>query len=90
MRRQFPVARFQPEIFLMVAHHRQQNFVGQREVSWIEIADDYARVFVEICHQLQQLGIFMSVQATATGERANLRRDFALALCGSTQYKVFL
>ena len=63
MRRQLPVARFQGEIFLMVAHYGQQNFVGQREIRWIEIAYDYARVFVEICHQLQQLGIFMRVQA---------------------------
>src|ERR1019366_3949544 len=38
--------RTQRKIFLMAAHHRNQNFVRQFKIIWIKAAENYRGVFV--------------------------------------------
>ena len=53
IRCQPPAASFQRKIFLMVAHHRNQNLIRQRQKIRIEIAGNHGGIFVEISHDLK-------------------------------------
>ena len=51
VRRKLAAFLFHGEVFLVVAHDGDENFVGQAQERWIEGALNNARVFVEVGHQ---------------------------------------
>ena len=53
IRRQPPAASFERKIFLMVAHHRDQNLVRQREKIRIKIAGNHGGILVEVSYELK-------------------------------------
>src|SRR5207237_7197660 len=48
VRQQFVIAVFDCKIFLVITHHRDQNFFRKREVFGIEAAEDRGRKFCSI------------------------------------------
>ncbi len=76
VRRQFPAALFHGEIFLVTAHHGDQDLVRQFEEGWIEAAFDDVRKFVEVGDQVQKVCVRVDVVAGAF----NVGGQFALDL----------
>ena len=62
---EFAVAFLQRKIFLMVAHHGDQDFVRQAEESRVEGAFDYRRVFVQVGDETQERSVFVEAIATS-------------------------
>ena len=58
VRQQFVIAVFDCKIFLVITHHRDQNFFWKREVFGIEAAEDSGRKFGEIDNCIKQILIF--------------------------------
>ena len=58
VRQQFVIAVFDCKIFLVIAHHRDQNFFRKREVFGIEAAEDGGRKFGEIDDSIKQILVF--------------------------------
>ena len=63
MRQQLAVRIFNREIFLVVAHHRDQHFFGEREKLGIEVAEDDGREFREVHYRGEERGIFAPARA---------------------------
>ena len=86
-----PLRSLNREVFLVAAHHGDQNFVRQRQKSGIEIAENHAGVFIQIGDQLQQPGILVRSQAlSATSERGKFRFNFLSAHFGPANHEVLL
>ena len=64
MRCQFSIALLDRKIFLVTTHDGDQNFVRQVQEGGIEVTVNYRRQFVEVRHQLQQVGIFVNAVAS--------------------------
>ena len=63
VRRQLAGGVFDREIFLMVAHHRDQHFFRQREILLIEAAEDGRGPLRQVDDGLQQLRVFAPARA---------------------------
>src|ERR1019366_1459025 len=53
----------QGEILLVIAHYRDQNFIGQREELRIEAAEHYGWKLGEIHHRVEQRLVFPPARA---------------------------
>src|SRR6266576_2213555 len=58
VRQQFVIAVFDCKIFLVIAHHRDQNFFRKREEFGIKAAEDGGRKFGEIDNCIKQILVF--------------------------------
>src|SRR5207244_13115389 len=63
VRQQFVIAVFDCKIFLVITHHRDQNFFWKREVFGIEAAEDSGRKFGEIDNCIKQIIIFATTRS---------------------------
>ena len=59
----FAVGVFDREIFLMVAHHRDQDFFRQREKFGIEAAENRRRAFGQVDDRVEQRFVFAPARA---------------------------
>src|SRR5438105_211021 len=55
MRRQLSARVLYSEIFLVIAHHRDQDLLGKLQEFAFEVAQDHGGKFSEIDHSIQQL-----------------------------------
>ena len=88
VRRQFPAALFDGEIFLVTAHHGDQDLVRQFEERGIEATFDDVRKFVEVGDQLQQVGVRVDVVAGAFNVGGQFALDFFAALGGANDHAI--
>ena len=63
VRCQFPVLVFHREVFLVIAHHRHENFIRQIQELLVEITQYDAGILVQVTHEVLQRGIFVDVEA---------------------------
>ena len=81
-----PLRIFDGEIFLVVAHHRDQHFFGQCEKLRIEAAKNHRRKFREIHHGIKQRGVFAPARA-GNGARGGIKGFANLVLAfGASQH----
>ena len=91
MRRQLARAILHREIFLVIAHHRDQNLFRKRQECRIKIPHDHRRVLVKVCNQLEQRSVLVRPVPLAACERArNLRINLLSSRFGPAQYEVLL
>ena len=81
--RQFPAALFNGEVFLVAAHHGDEDLVGKFEEGGIKGAFDDVRELVEIAHELQQFGIRMNVKTGAFDVAGEFALDSFATLGGA-------
>ncbi len=81
MRQQLAVGIFQREIFLVIAHHRHQDFIGQRKVFRIEIAENDGRELRQVDDGVEQRLVFTPAGAgNGAGGNVEIFTDALLAL----------
>src|SRR5438552_13655000 len=70
MRQEFAARSFDREIFLMVAHHRDQHFFGQFKKSGIEAAENDGWPLRQIDNRIQQNLVFTPAGASNRAGRS--------------------
>ena len=86
MWQEFATGVFQSEILLMIAHHRDQNFIGEREELRIEIAEHDRRKLGEI-HNCVEQGLVLAPARAREGSCGRVERlANALLAFGGTRY----
>src|SRR5437879_6300330 len=88
MRRQSALTVLDGKVLLVIAHHRDENLLGQVEVPPVEIAENHARVFVQVGHQVQQGGVLVGAQVPLRRQSLNLTRDFLAPFLGASEYDI--
>src|SRR5207244_2590406 len=81
VRQQFVIAVFDCKIFLVIAHHRDQNFFRKREEFGIKAAEDGGRKFREIDNCVKKVLVF-SPACSRDGAGVSIERLANLLLTG--------
>ena len=84
MRGQIAVAFLQREVFLVIAHDGDQDLVGEAEKCGVEGTLDYRRIFVQVGHELQEVGVLVESVAASLGVGGQFPFDLFAALAGRT------
>ena len=77
VRQQLAVGVFEREVLLVIAHHRDQHFVGQREKFGIEAAQNDGREFGQVDDGVEQRLVFAPARA---GNRCESAASSALRM----------
>jgi hypothetical protein len=64
-RRKASIARAKRKVFLMVAHHSNQDLLGKFEERGREVAGDDSGVLIQVNHEIRECLIFVDAQAAA-------------------------
>ena len=90
MRRQLAVRIFDGEVFLVIAHHRDQHFFGKREKFAIEVTQNDRRKFGEVDNGIQQFFVFAPAR-TRHGSGGGVERlaNPLLALLRTSHHRRF-
>ena len=88
MRRQSALTVLDGKVLLVIAHHRDENLLGQVEVPPVEIAENHARVFVQVGHQVQQGGVLVGAQVPLRRQSLNLTLDFLAPFLGASENEI--
>ncbi len=87
VRQQLPVGVLDREILLVIAHHGDEHFGGQREEFGIEAAENHRRTLREIDDRVEQRLVFAPARA-GNGSRGGIERfaDALLAVGGTDRH----
>ncbi len=83
MRREFPSLFLDRKVLLVVAHHRDQDFIGEFEEAFIKAAEDYGWKFIQIGHLFEQRFILVNAESIALHQRRDFVLDFQAPLFGA-------
>ncbi len=75
------------EVFLVLPHDGDQDFLGEREKTLLEVPADHRRGLVEVHHRLEQRPVFEQTAARLRGARGQFRFDALPPLGGIHQHR---
>ncbi len=90
MRREIAAAALDREVFLVTAHHRNENFVRKRKKRWVEPSKNHAGALIQICHQLEQASVLMGAQSFGRRETVKFCFNFLSPHARPARYEVLL